>query len=254
MGSRYFNQFMSSFHGQPVFIEGSFTIGSAGAVTANSFVGGGINASSTLVVQQKSTGTYQLTLADPYNRFLGASFTIFPAVSSTQYVDGSSSIIVGKSYQISASSALAFQSPGPYQANPTLGSTGTNWYTLGLPSNMTPYVGTPFVASSAASQLVGSSAAAVGTGWVQQITNSGIDHVEVLPDVNMQLSPSSTVTVDNGAGFSLQNNGAVLLIQTMKSSSGAPVLATNGTTIRYNLMVRNSSRAVYNESSSANPN
>lgn len=248
MASRYFNQFFSSLNVQPVFVEGSFVVGAAGSVVTNSAKGGGIDASSTLVVQQKSTGTYLLTLSDPYNYFLGGNFLLEAGPTGPKILDGSSSIIVGKTYQITASSAVSQATPGQ------LGSTGTNWYTLGLPPTQTPYVGTPFVATSASSQLVGSSAAAVGTGFIQQVGDTGVTHVEVITDVNYQIFPTSSVTMDNGPGMTQPSNGAMIWFQTCKSSSGAPVNPVSGSTIRWNLIFRNSSRTGYNESSTANLN
>lgn len=249
MASRYFNQFFSSLNFNPVFIEGSFVVGTAGAVVPGSLKGNGVDPSSTLSLQRKSTGTYLLTLADPYNYFLGANFTLLPPLTGSLLIDGSSSIIVGKSYQIAASTAVSVSTP-----ETQLGSSGTNWYTLGLPTNQTPYVGSPFVATSASSQLVGSSAPAVGTGFVQQIGKCNIDHVEVLGVVNNEINPTSSLNFDNGPGQTQPNNGAMIWFQTLVSSSGAPVNATAGTTIRYNVLLRNSSRTGYNEATTANPN
>ena len=249
MASRYFNQFISSLNFNPVYIEGSFKIGANGAVVEASPTGAGIPASSTLSIQQKSTGSYLLQLTDAYTHYLGSSFQIIAPTSGAQFADGSASIIPGKTYAIAASSALPFVQPGV-----TLGSTGTNWVTLGLPSDVTPYVGSPFVATSAASQNPGSSTQSVGTGWVSPIFTSGIDHVEMIPSVNLQLYGSSAIVFDNGPGQTATYYGSNLWFQTIKSSSAAPVNANTGTIIRYNLMLRNSSRGGFNESSSANAN
>lgn len=249
MASRYFNQFLNTLQTNPVLLDGSFVVGTAGAVVPGSVKGSGLDASSTLTLQQKSTGTYLLTLSDPYNYFLHAGFITLPPLTGNLLQDGSSAIIVGKTYQIQATTALS--NPTPMAQ---LGSTGTNWYTLGLPANQTPYVGSVFVATSASSQLVGSSTQAVGTGFVKQVSVTNIDHVEILPNVNNEMFPSSSLVFDNGPGQTQPNNGSAIWFQTVKSSSGAPINATAGTTIRWKLLLRNSSRAGYNEATTANPN
>lgn len=237
MASRYFNQFVSTLNFNPVYLEGSFQIGASGAVQPGSVVGSGMPASSTLSVQKKGTGIYEIQLDDPYSRFLGASFTMLPQLSGQAVVDGAggtTGIIIGKAYQI------------------VTASTSTNWYTLGLPTNLNPTIGMPFVATSGASNVPASSVALVGSGTMAPIGVCSFDHIEVLPDVNLELAPTSGVIMDNGPGMIQSNNGSILWIQTIKSSSGAPVNPSSGTTIRFNLMLRNSSRGGYNESSTAN--
>lgn len=248
MASRLFNQFVSTFDIKPIILHGSFVIGTNGVVTGNTVIGAGLTGSSTLTIQQKGTGVYQMQFADPYNRIMATSFQIIAPVSTTKLIDGSSAIIVGKAYQIGATSGV------PVQTATTVGSTGTNWYTLGLPTNQTPYVGSPFVATSAASQLIGSSAAAVGTGVVQAIGVANIDEVELIPDIHMQLFPTTALTFDSGPGRVTQNNAASYWFQTTISSSGAPVPATAGTTIRYMLLLSSSLRAPFNSPSTANLN
>lgn len=236
MASRLTNQFINNFKFNSVFLEGSFQIGFNGAVLPGGYVGDGISASSTVTVQNMGTGVFRLQVNDPYYRIVGWDFLQMPGPSSSQVGDNSGNIVVGSPYQIlGGTSALAGSLP----------STATNWYTLGLYPGVNPAVGQVFVATSAASQVPGSSASLAGQGLVQAIGTTNISDIEVFPAVNTQLAPTS-------ASSGVQ--GALLYFQTLRSSS-----TTNGSfrfnpsscTIRYNLWMVNSSRRGYNESTTA---
>ncbi len=237
MASRQFNQFLSSFQVNPVLIEGSFQIGSNGAVVTGSYVGSGITASSTITVQNLGTGLYRLQLADPYSRLLGACFEVVPGPTSTVVSDNSGNIVVGQPYMIlGGTSGVAALTP----------STATNWYALGLHPGLNPTVGMVFVATSGGSTLPGSSTMTPGQGLVQQVGVSNIDAIEILPGSNLTLAPTSA-----SSGIS----GAIVQFQTLRSSSTTNYqfrFNPSSCTIRYNLFLRNSSVRGYNESTTAN--
>lgn len=231
MASRLFNQFLSSLNTNLTFIEGAFKIGSAGVVIPNSPVGAGLTASSTQSAARLGVGVYCVSLADDYNRLVGATFDVMPPLSSSAIPDGSVATL-GVPYQI------------------VNASTSTNWYTLGLNRALTPSPGVVFVATSGASNIPGSSAALVGSGTMAVIGVNNTEGCELLPNINQMLSPTSAVA---GVG------GAQIYFQTTISSSatgtaGARVRVdpSSGTWIRYNLFLRNSSIKGYNESSSTN--
>jgi hypothetical protein len=238
MASRQFNQFLNTLNVNPVFIEGSFQLGSTGQVVANSFSGAGITASSTITVQKLGLGYYMLQLADPYNRIVGWNFMTMPGPSSTIANDGNGNITAGRAYQIlGGTTAVASGVP----------STATNWYQLGLNPGLTPQVGQVFVASSGGSTTPGG--LVVGQGLVQAIGTTNIDSIEVLPCVNTALAPSSAGVPFNATG------GSQIYFQTLTGSStfnGTTRFNPSSCTIRYNLFLRNSSRLGYNEASTSN--
>lgn len=240
MASRTFNQFLNTLNFQPVFMEGSFQFGSTGAPVVNSFSGAGITASSTITVQKLGLGYYMLQLADPYNRIVGWNFMPIPGPSSVVSQDNGGNIITGRAYQIlSGTSAVTSNIP----------STATNWYQLGLNPGLNPQVGQIFIATSGASNTPGSSTQMPGQGLVQAIGTSNLDAVEVLPCVNLPLAPTSSGVPFNATG------GAQLYFQTLVSSStfnGGVRFNPSSCTVRYNLILRNSSRGGYNEATTSN--
>lgn len=230
-------QFLFSDNHMLTYVEGSFKVGVAGAVMANSFVGSGLWASSTIAVERSGgAGVYALRLEDPFTRLVGMEFDIIPGPSSCVVFDGSGNIIMGKPYQIvnvSGSSAVA-----------TVGAL-TDWHQLGLPSNLTPAPGVVFVPTSGASHNSPGNYTGIGagSGTLQQIGVSGLSHVELLPGMNTNaLNPASALIGSAGT-----NCGATVWFQTRLSSSGAPVNATCGTTIRFNAFLRNSTLLNQNE-------
>lgn len=231
MASRYFNQFPGSLRFGLKYIEGSAQITTSGAVIANSFVGGGITASSTITLQKLATGYYALQLADPYYRIVGADIRCISPTSSA--VSDGQGIVANVPYQI-----LSGTSGTPSN----MASTATNWYTLGLNKGLNPTPGQTFVATSGASNIPGSSTVAPGNGQVARVLTSGIAVCEVFPGENTMLAPTSAVS-------SVQ--GAIINFQTLNSSLAA-ASPNSGSTIRWNLWLDNSTRTLYNESTTAN--
>lgn len=230
MASRLFNQFIGSGNANLTFIEGSFKVGVDGAVVPNSYTGFGVSASSTVTVQKMGTGVYRLMLADPYNRLVGATFDPMPALASSAIPDGQLPTL-GIPYQI------------------VNASTSTNWYTLGVTRNVTPLPGVVFVATSGASNTPGG-AAVVGSGTMAMVGMVPFDSIELLPNINAQLSPTSATSGVGGASIYFQ-----MTLASSASGAGGPrvrVNPTSGMWIRYGLFLRNSSLKNYNESSSTN--
>lgn len=227
MASRHYKQFLFSNNVGLTFIEGSFRVGVAGAVVRNSFVGDGLWASSASAVSRASgAGVYQMQFDGNYGRCLGGFFDIIPGPSSAGVRDGSGNIILGKPYQI-----VNVGSSGSEE-----GMLNTDWHQLGVPTNLTPVRGMVFVPSSAQSNA-SSAGIGAGSGVLQLLGGTNLSHVEILPGMNTQLAPTSALY---GTGQTREVAGATVWIQTRLSSSGAPVNATCGTTIRFGLFFRNS--------------
>lgn len=242
MASRKFNQFLGSLIGETNLLEGSFQLGTTGTPVPGGYVGSGISASSTLTVQKLGLGYYMLQLADPYYRIVGWNFMPIPGPSSAAVWDNSGNIIPGRAYQI-----LGGSSGAPAAATP---STATNWYQLGLNPGLTPAIGEVFIATSGGSKPIG--ALEAGNGMVQAIGITNIDCIEVLPNVNAALAPSSSVVTNptfNATG------GAQIYFQTLAGTStanGSVRINPSSCTIRYNLWLRNTTVRGSYESSTSN--
>lgn len=138
---RFRNEFVNSWQTRLVFLEGRFTVGASGAVTALTTQGTGISS----VTKLGAAGTYLIKLEDGYNRLLqfGSHF-IAPTTGS-------------------AVTAGAFSAGVTYQIV-TVGS--TDYTLIGARSNA---VGVTFVATG-----VGA-----GTGTALAVGNSAVVSVEV---------------------------------------------------------------------------
>lgn len=219
MASRLTNQFLYSFNPNLVLIEGSFEIGTTGAVVGggtSGWLGRGVDQ-----VVKNGTGQYQVGFSDTYNRFLGANIDLISPTSAAGLVtDGS--FLIGSPYQI------------------VFASTSTNWQTLGLPQGLVAAQGMPFVATSGASNgpLGSSGVTAAGNGTAVRITNTGIAAVEVLPNPNTELQGSATSGNSGSRSY--------LMFQTL-NGSGVPTAPTSGSVIRFTAFFRNSSLVLNNE-------
>ena len=186
MANRYFQQFFFSLNHAPTYLECAWNVGATGAVS-------GLTGSGVLSVTRKAAGVYQIALEDTYSRYLGGHFNFTSAVNGTTVNAGS--LVTGTLYSIL-----------------TVGN--TNWVTAGVPANVTPQVGTPFVAAAAGS----------GTGSVKPLISSGVEEVNVSPD------PQLTVT-----------QKFPYLLVTCYNSSGTAADPVQGSRAIWNFMVRNSS-------------
>lgn len=146
MANRYFRSSqLYNFNENPVFLEGRFTVGSSGAVSA--IKGSGIS-----TVTRLTTGIYKFVFEDAYYRFLKAHVQFIGGVTGSAVAGGS--FVTGTLYQIV-----------------TLGTTTTAQFrTAGLSTLYTAAaVGQCFVA-------VGAGA---GTGTVKAVGSSAVFRVEL---------------------------------------------------------------------------
>ena len=97
----------------------------------------------------------------------------------------------------------------------------TDWIAAGYPAGFTPQVGGSFVAAT-----VGA-----GTGTAKAVVASGIYTTELIG------TPNATI---NSSLQTAQKKGALLLIKT-NNASGAATDPANGSTMRFNMFLRNSS-------------
>lgn len=160
MANRLFrSEFLRSFQTSMVFLDGRFTVGASGAVTAGTLTGTGISS----VTKLGAAGTYLLKLEDGYDRLL--EFTSFFLAPTTGSAVTAGSFVATTTYRIT-----------------TLGN--TDFTLIGARSNE---VGVTFVATG-----VG-----VGTGTATAVGNSAIVAVEVA-DTSVDGSRSSALASGAG--------------------------------------------------------
>jgi hypothetical protein len=168
-----------SYHCKPVLVDCSFIVDSTN--------GNGLGQRS-----KKSAGliknVFMHTTASPGkgpNGYLNPN----PAagIILVQFADNYNRYLGGFSGQVSALSGTPLTSTTNHTAY-TIVSLGTattaQWVAAGLPIGVTPAVGASFIAT--ATGTIGGSAAVEATA----AAGSGIDHIEVLGDINQTLSPS----------------------------------------------------------------
>lgn len=160
MANRLFrNEFLRSFQKDLVFLEGRFTVGAAGAVTALTTMGTGVSS----VTKTGAAGVYLIKLEDGYDRLLEFSSTFRAPLTGSAVTAGS--FVATTVYQIT-----------------TIGT--TDFVAIGARSNT---VGATFVATG-----VGT-----GTGTATAVGNSGIVAVE-LADLSLDGSVTSALSTAYG--------------------------------------------------------
>ena len=149
MANRRFYQFTFSLNPALTYLEGSFVVGSAGAVGTTK--GSGFQS-----VEHLATGVYRINLADEYNRYLHGNAAFVAPVTGSPVSAGS--LVTGTLYVIA--------------------SLGTSDFTkVGIPVGLTPNVGMSFVATGTTT----------GTGSAIAVATSGISAVEVVGDPNVSI-------------------------------------------------------------------
>lgn len=149
-------------------------------------------------------GVIQVNLQDNYSKLLGMSVSVAEPTSGVNL----NAVSVGVPYVISV-----------------LGTTTTaQWQAVGLPVGVTPALGQCFVATV--------TGPLTGTGRVQTGVSVAAPDVALAGDPNAMLQKSDSA-VNGGAQFVL-----------ITRSAGAPVALTNGTKVRVNLYLSNSSVTV----------
>ena len=146
----------------------------------------------------------QIQLQDNYNKLLGLNVSLQEPTSGVNL----NATVAGTSYVISIVGT----------------TTLAQWRSAGLPAGVTPAVGVAFVATA--------TAPLVGTGRVQTSNGCDVDSVELLGD------PNQTLALSNSA----VNGGAIL--QLICRKAGAPQALPNGSVVRVNMYLSNSSVTV----------
>ena len=98
----------------------------------------------------------------------------------------------------------------------------TDWATAGVPEGVEPAIGLGFGLAAAP---------AAGTGRVKAVAQSGIMAIEIVGDPNLESDPM----LDNGPAA-----GAIVLLQCY-DSAGAPADPADGSTLRFQIYLSNSS-------------
>jgi len=165
---------------------------------------GGVGVNS---ITKEATGIYLIQLKENFNHLLGSDFTLESPLTGGNVSDGSFSS--GTLYQITS-----------------VGT--TSWSSIGLPTGLTAAAGQVFVAS-------GSGGA--GSGTAKVVSQSGIVAIEVAAAGTVATPATAPDTM-----LSPNPSGAYVMIQTLNTSD-ALASPASGTTIKFQLFLRNSSVA-----------
>lgn len=158
-----------------------------------------------------AAGLVIVNLQDNYNQYLGGSAGFVSPLSGTPIsISGSSVLTIGATYVIVSMGT----------------STQANWVAAGVSPNVQAAVGVSFIAAVSGS--------ATGTGAVEAPVASGIDHIEVVGDVNLMNS--------NGVYNASGSNGMQLILQCFKN--GVVTAPVNGTVIGLEFSLNNSAQGV----------
>jgi hypothetical protein len=156
MASRRFFQFINSLNPGLTYIQGSFSVGSSGAVSA-------VNGSGIAGVTRLAAGVYEIKFQDNYFRYLGHNCQMRSGSTGTTAI---TAISPGTVYQIAALGA----------------ATTAQWVTAGLPVGVTPAVGVPFLCAATSAGTSSTCATAVSTE---------VDAIEIMGNPNKSiLSPT----------------------------------------------------------------
>jgi len=157
---------------------------------------------------QPAAGVIVVTLQDNYNAYLGGYAGFVSPLSGSTITSG---LTVGAAYVIVSLGS----------------STAAQWQTAGLPAQLTPAVGVSFIA--AATSIAGGGAVQASAS-----AGSGIDHIEVLGDVNLMNS--------NGNYNTAGRNGMQLILLCYKN--GVLTAPADNTVIGLNIYLNNSAQGV----------
>lgn len=194
----------------PVLVSCTFTVDNTAGAGVSSLAGGTVQSVYMNSVAPSSgnpnpaASCIQIQLQDNYSKLLGLCVSLQEPTSGVPLV----ATTAGTPYVITS-----------------LGTTSlAQWQAVGLPQGVTPAVGVAFVAT--ATQAIG------GTGEVQTCNGCDVDSVELLGD------PNQTLALSNSA----VNGGA--LLQLICRKAGAPQALPNGSVVRVNMYLSNSSVTV----------
>jgi len=210
MASRMFTEYAFTFNKNFVIIEGQFTVDSSQTTDTNNYKCSSVTGSGIKYVSNQAAGVYKITLTDRYFKFLG--------------FDASLSGILGT--QVAIASAV---NGTPYVIKTIGTSAQADWVLAGMPAGVTAAVGVPFTAVTAAS-------GSTGTGYVAPIITNAVT------DVRIYGIPDTTINPAVGTD-------PYLYIQTLSATNSSTTTQiatapTDGTVVRFRLMVRNSNLTI----------
>lgn len=191
----------------PVLVSCTFTVDSTAPAGVTGLTGGTVqnvwmNSSSPSASNPNPVASVmQIRLQDNYSKLLGLSVSLQEATSGTPLT----SVSLGVPYVITS-----------------LGTTSlAQWQAKGLPAGVVPAVGVCFVATAAG--------ALGGTGEVQTCLDVQGPEISILGNANANLQNSNSSV----------NGGAILNL--ISRASGSPTALRNGTVVRVNMLLSNSS-------------
>jgi len=203
----WLSQKMYQMEAYPVLVSCTFVVDNTAAAGVSNLTGGTVqNVWMNSVAAgggnpNPVAGVIQINLQDNYSKLLGMSVAVAEPTSGAPLA----AVVAGVPYVITA-----------------LGTTSlAQWQAVGLPVGVTPAVGQCFVAT--ATQAIG------GTGSVE----TGVD--VAAPEVSLAGDPNTMLQKSNSA----VNGGAQFVLITR--AAGAVTALTNGTKVRVNLYLSNSS-------------
>lgn len=194
----------------PVLVSCTFTVDNTAGAGITSLTGGAVKSVYMHSLAPSSSNPnpaascIQIQLQDNYSKLLGLNVALQEPTSGIDL----NAVVSGTPYVIT-----------------TLGTTTlAQWQAVGLPAGVVPAVGVAFVATA--------TAGLGGTGKVQVCVQCDVDSVEILGN------PNTTLALTNSA----VNGGAIL--QLICRKAGAPQALPNGSVVRVNMYLSNSSVTV----------
>ena len=210
MANSKFTQFMYTKHGKPTIIDCDIAIGASGAV--GTVTGSGIKSVTLL-----TTGIYQVSFLESFNKYLASCFDIWSPTSGSAVAAGSLS--VGTVYSIASVGT----------------TTNAQWQTAGVPNGITPAVGVVFKCAATSS----------GTGTAIAVGVSGLIGIEMVGN------PTTTTYVSNTQAPGLTLSNPYVVFQTLAATSSStttpvPTNPANGSTISATFYFSDASDAIIN--------
>lgn len=208
MANRAYFQMLASLVERLTYLQGQFTVGASGAVSA--VKGSGIDN-----VVRTGTGTYEVKLSDSYNRLLMFQAESREVAGTPVLIDASDALLtVGAAYTIT-----------------TVGdATLAQWHTVGVPVGVTPAVGVTFIAAATGAGTSATSAAAPVAGT----STSAAQVYNLMGDPNLTVNSS----VPGNAGAAKLAGYFVFVV---RSGVGVVTDPPEGSVLLFDMMLRNSS-------------
>lgn len=204
MANRAYFQMLASLVERLTLLQGQFSVGSSGAVSA--VQGSGLDN-----IVRLDVGTYEVKLSDSYNKLL--DFHVEAAEPAGTPATIASGLTIGLPYSIT-----------------TVGdATLAKWQSVGLPVGVTPAVGVVFVATATGS----------GTTTTSRVAPVAATSTADAQVYNLMGDPSLTVNVSvpGNAGAAKQAGYFVFIV---RSGVGVVTDPPSGAVLRLSMLLRNS--------------